>query len=288
MEGEKDLSVHYEVCGDGHLVVVLNGGGPDHRCMTGCLEPIFCKRGGWKRFYLDLPGTGKTQAREWITNSDQMLDVVLDFVEALIPGQRFALVGSSYGAYLARGVIYRKPALVDGLLMICPTVTTNLAKRTVPPHVTLVRDAAFMDSLEPGQREPFESFAVVQTRRTWERTRDEVIAGLKVADKRFLSRLQSHGYAFSFDVDAIPAPFEKPTLILVGRQDAMVGYRDAWGILENYPRATFAVLDQAGHNLPIEQEGLFTALVSEWLDRVEEGLASAVSQDTKCEASFPR
>ncbi len=269
----KDHSVYYEVCGDGRPIVLLNGGGPDHRCMTGCLELIFRERSGWKRFYLDLPGTGKTQGKDWITNSDQMLDVVLDFIETVTPGRRFALAGSSYGAYLARGVVYRKPAVVDGLLMIVPMIIANLAKRTLPSHITLMRDAEFVDSLEPSQRELFESFAVVQTRRTWERTRDEVIVGLETADKGFLSRLQSHGYAFSFDVDAMPAPFEKPTLILVGRQDAMVGYCDAWKTLENYPRATFAVLDRAGHNLPIEQEELFTALVGEWLDRVEEGLA---------------
>jgi pimeloyl-ACP methyl ester carboxylesterase len=85
--------------------------------------------------------------------------------------------------------------------------------------------------------------------------------------------LKSHGYAFSFDVDAVAAPFEKPVLILAGRQDGIVGYRDAWGILENYPRATFAVLDRAGHNLQIEQERLFNALVGDWLERVEEQLA---------------
>jgi hypothetical protein len=33
---------------------------------------------------------------------------------------------------------------------------------------------------------------------------------------------------------------------------------------------TFAVLDKAGHDLQIEQEKLFNALVNEWLDRVEE------------------
>jgi pimeloyl-ACP methyl ester carboxylesterase len=59
-------------------------------------------------------------------------------------------------------------------------------------------------------------------------------------------------------------------LILVGRQDAMVGYRDAWDILKNYPRGTFVMLDRAGHNRQIEQETLFNALVNEWLDRVEE------------------
>ena len=61
-------------------------------------------------------------------------------------------------------------------------------------------------------------------------------------------------------------------MILVGRQDAAVGYRDAWEVLEDYPRGTFAVLDRAGHNLQIEQETLFNALVNEWLDRVEENL----------------
>jgi hypothetical protein len=45
----------------------------------------------------------------------------------------------------------------------------------------------------------------------------------------------------------------------------------AWTrLLEHYPRATFAVLDRAGHGLPHEQVGLLTALMGEWLDRVRE------------------
>ena len=60
----------------------------------------------------------------------------------------------------------------------------------------------------------------------------------------------------------------------MGRQDATVGYRDAWELIENYPRGTFAILDRAGHNLQIEQEGLFNALVNEWLDRVEETMSN--------------
>ena len=37
----------------------------------------------------------------------------------------------------------------------------------------------------------------------------------------------------------------EPTLVIAGRQDVTAGYRDAWHILESYPRATFAVLDRA-------------------------------------------
>ena len=35
-----------------------------------------------------------------------------------------------------------------------------------------------------------------------------------------------------------------------------------------YPRASFVLLDKAGHGLQIEQDILFTETVKEWLDRV--------------------
>jgi len=106
-------------------------------------------------------------------------------------------------------------------------------------------------------------------RRNWEPVRDEIFSGVQLADSAFLERLRANGYTFSFPVDSLEKPFEKPTLILTGRQDATVGYQDAWDIIENYPRATFAVLDAAGHILQIEQERLFEELVCEWLERVK-------------------
>ena len=62
---------------------------------------------------------------------------------------------------------------------------------------------------------------------------------------------------------------------LLGRQDHIVGYRDQWDIIDNYPRATFVVLDRAGHGAaPVEQYELCQALMSEWLDRVEESASA--------------
>ncbi len=78
------------------------------------------------------------------------------------------------------------------------------------------------------------------------------------------------GYAFSFDVDKLIKRFDKPTLFLLGRQDTSVGYRDAWNIFEQYSRATFAILDEAGHILEIEKETLFNCLVNDWLDRIQQ------------------
>jgi hypothetical protein len=66
-------------------------------------------------------------------------------------------------------------------------------------------------------------------------------------------------YAFSFDLAELEKSFEEPTLIIAGRQVGTVGYRDAWDILESYPRATFAVIDRATHGWPLETPNLLGA-----------------------------
>lgn len=68
--------------------------------------------------------------------------------------------------------------------------------------------------------------------------------------------------------------YSGPALIVAGRQDATVGYAGAWDLMERYPHATYAVLDRAGHALPHEQTGLLTALIAEWLERVNEHRAA--------------
>jgi pimeloyl-ACP methyl ester carboxylesterase len=111
--------------------------------------------------------------------------------------------------------------------------------------------------------------AVVQSRESLYEFRDFFGRAEELTDQEFLYRL-GNNWEFSFDVEELPERFERPSLILTGRQDSGVGYCNAWEILDNYPRATFAVLDRAGHPLPWEQKHLFGVLISEWLDRVEE------------------
>ncbi len=268
----RDIPVNYEMVGEGRPVVLLHGYWTDHRQIAGCMEPVFERREGWKRIYLDLPGMGKTPGKEWIANSDHMLDLVCEFIDTILPDERFTVGGYSYGAYLAQGVVHRKLAQVDGVFFVCPVVVATSSERTVPPQEILIKDPELVSKLTPEQKEEFEHWVAVQSPKILERTIAELDAGSRLADEPFLSRLQAEGYAFSFDIHDAAKPFKKPALILAGRQDWVVGYQDAWKIIEQYPRATFGVLDRAGHNLPISQESLFTKLVEEWLDRVEESL----------------
>jgi len=259
-----DLAIFYETYGTGRPIVMLPGRPSDHRIMLRFMEPLFTQRDGWLRLYPDLPGTGRTPGVDRLATHDQMLDAVLAFIDTVIPGQRFVLAGLSYGGYLARGVVYRRAESIDGVLLYVPQVKAEPAQAHLPPRTTLVEDPALVAELGPGA-----DLIVVQSPTVVEAVAD-VLAEVQLADHAFNARLESAG-PFSFDVDSLPAPFSSPTLMLTARQDHLCGYRDAWDLLDNYPRATFAVLDRAGHFVNIEQDVLCQALMREWLDQVEEG-----------------
>ncbi len=260
--------IHCEIRGTGRSLVILHGFDVDHRMMLDAVEPVLASRPGWQRIYFDLPGMGKTPAIDSVTSTDDMLDVVLATVDALIPNQRFALVGQSYGGYLARGVLARRADRLDGMALICPAIIADRKSRDLPPKVVLTRDPALLASLPPADAKDFEGVFVIQTEATWRAFRDSILPAIRAANDPFLERIQKQ-YSFTFPVDALPRPFERPVLLLAGRQDAIVGYRDAERILENYPRGSFVVLDRAGHSLHIEQPHLFAAHLLDWLGRVE-------------------
>lgn len=266
----KDIPIYYEIHGSGTPVVMIHGWSVDHRLMKGCMEPVFeSLNTPWQRIYFDLPGMGKTQGRPWINGTDQMLSVILEFIDGVIPNQHFLVAGESYGGYLARGVIKAREALVDGLLLICPTAIQETRLDHLPALQVLEKDEAFVNSLSDEDRQYLTGINVVHNKRVWERFSEDILPALKIADYSFLENTLSQNVPYKVNVDQIEHPYQQPALFVMGRQDCAVGYRDHWQLIENFSRASFAILDKAGHNLQIEQDILFTALVKEWLNRVQ-------------------
>jgi len=269
------LEIYYETEGEGIPVLMIHGYGIDHSVMTGCMEPVFKNRRGWQRIYLDLPGMGRSQAPDWPMDSDQILDTVIGFTEKIVPDGTFLVAGESYGGYLARGLVSRIPDRLGGVLLICPVIVAERKQRSLPERSVFVRDEELLASIENAdERRLFERMLVLQDRNRWERFQVDIVPGMNAParDKAFLEQLIKHGYGFSFEVDRLERPFERPSLFLAGRQDATVGWKDMLKIIDNYTRGTFAVLDRAGHGLEVEQQAIFECLVHEWLDRVEKDL----------------
>lgn len=260
--------LHFAEHGEGVPVLAIHGWTPDHRLMTGCLEPVFAQRPGYRRLYPDLPGMGKSPAPESVASTDDVLAAVEGFIDEHIGTEAFLLVGESYGGYLSRAIACSRPEQVLGLGLICPVgAIVPRAERTVPPHTVVVSDPQLIASLS-GADADFAEIAVVQDAESLRRFREDVAPGLALTDTAAVERIQRR-----WELSTAPETrgrFERPTLILTGRQDSSTGYADVYRLLDDYPRASFAILDRAGHNLQIEQPGLFAALVGEWLDRVSE------------------
>lgn len=265
------VRLYYRTAGEGKPVVMLHGMDCDHRLMAGCMEPVFQSRPGYRRVYIDLPGMGRSEAPLECGGSDGMLELLRALLTDLTGKERFLLVGESYGGYLARGILTTElAAQVDGLMLLCPVIVPEPERRDLPEGGERCFDRVFLEELSPKDRTAFCTFAVLADRRTYRRYEAEIAPGLRMGNGAFLTELKRR-YPFSFDVDARihETRFNRPTLLLAGRQDGCVGYRDLWKLLEDYPRAAFSVLDLAGHNLQIERPALFAALIGDWLDRTE-------------------
>ena len=263
----KGAEVYYEIVGEGKPVIIIHGCAPDHRLMQRCMESVFAKYKGYQRIYIDLPGMGKSNAPDWINSSDHMLELLIGCIEKIIPSKSFLLVGESYGGYLARGILTKLFERANGLLLVCPVVVAEQEKRTRPNKQVIVEDKEFLNTLTSTDREEFCKLAVVANEYTYKRFKEEIKPGLTIANYEFIDRLQKN---YSLTMNFHHKTYEKPVLLLVGRQDISVGYKDIIGIIDDYPRATLAVLDMAGHNLQIEQPELFESLVGEWIRRTDQ------------------
>ncbi|TFF91744.1 alpha/beta hydrolase [Candidatus Thorarchaeota archaeon] len=237
--------------------------------MVEIFEPVLSKADGFKRVYLDAPGNGSSEAPDWIRSSDQVLDIVEQFIDKVLPDAQLLLAGYSYGGYLTLGLVHRRLAQIGGIMLLCPLIEPDDSKRHTPPSEIRKVNAAFFESIDAGLREAHlagQTGMVVVQSRALERAGRVYAPAHKAANADFLNRIRENGYRFSFDI--LEVSFDAPSLVVAGKQDDSVGYLDAWALTRQFKRASFAVLDAAGHGLPIDQEVIFESMVREWIERV--------------------
>jgi pimeloyl-ACP methyl ester carboxylesterase len=254
--------------GSGTPVVLLHGFGLDHRSLLP-LEPTFERSGRWRRIYLDLPGATGSPA-ESIGSSREVADAVVAEVRERLGGEPFAVLGNSFGGMIARYVAHELRPQVLGLATVAGVFVAAHAERDVPPR-TVLREEPEIEPLLGASLAQYREDAVVESTAAARAFLQHLLPGIDGADQRALDRIAERYSLDREPEDAFPAPFEQPTLHITGRQDDVVGYADAWATIDHYPRASFAILDAAGHNILFEQADLCSALISDWLARVREG-----------------
>lgn len=251
-----DVTIHFVEHGTGTPLIALHGAGVDHREIEAAVEAILPDT-GYRRIYPDLPGMGRSTA-DGLTSNDDVVTLLGDLIDHLAHGPAL-LLGHSYGAYLARGVAAQRPDAVLGLALLCPAAEHS---RNVPAHSVVRHDANAHDELEAAHHAGFDQYFVVRTPATARRYRDHVAPGTTLVDKATLGRIFA-----TWPIDLGSRTCTAPTLIMAGRRDSVAGYTDATDLLEHYPHATLAVIEDAGHALMHERPELLAAFLGDWLDR---------------------
>jgi pimeloyl-ACP methyl ester carboxylesterase len=249
-----EIAVHYVQHGVGRPVLVLHGAGVDHREAEACFEPVFSRVAGFRRIYPDLPGMGRTVASDHLGSAGDVLDTLLHFAREVTGGTAHLLIGHSAGGYYAQAMAAREAAQVAGLALVCPLLP---GVHDVPEHRAVVESGEIGD-------DDFRAYFVVQSPQMLERYERYVSPAAALVDQAALERIGAQWELPRYQGPAYPGP----TLVVAGRLDSTVGYAAAVELLDHYPRASLAVVDDAGHALPHEQPELLRSLVTEWLARV--------------------
>jgi pimeloyl-ACP methyl ester carboxylesterase len=257
LEGQE---LDYEERGEGLPVVFIHGLTTDRRLLREACDP-HVDRPGLRRIYLDLPGHGASSANLVGATADSLVVALRDFVRG-VAGERAAIVGHSYGAYLALGLARELPTL-SGLFLVCPIVQPDVGWRILPPQ----RYAVIEDGLvftDDQERTTFDAEVSVYTREVLERFRRDVDPAHRAAHRLFVDMVRGR-YAMTAPLSRSMVTFDHPVQVLCGQNDYWAGYEDAVKLVRGFPSCDLRVLSGCGHLLPLERPAQLGAALSEWL-----------------------
>lgn len=261
--------VAYHVLGGGSgtpLLLISGGPGFDHQYLH--WAPVWDRLAEERPIvFFDQPGTGQTYP---IGPSDTV--TVRDVLEAMRAVQsalgrdRIAILGHSWGGYLAMAFALEYPDATEAVMLVDPGAPN-------PADTEFNFSPLFPDSLARGaspasdpdgawkdlRRHFAMSFYSPSMRQVM--TRDFPRVPMNPRQRTLLL-----ADASAHDLWSRLGDIRAPVLVGTGRFDANVAPRTAWRIHQAIPKSGFFVWERSGHYPMIEEPDEFVAVVSRFLD----------------------
>ena len=264
--------MEFELRGEGPTAVLVHGLTGDRRVMIEAFDELLADA-GVRRLYVDLPGHGASKGDAAHASADAFVDELTALVRANLrpaPGRDGELeaplvIGYSWGGYLAQGLV-RELGGARGLLLVCPIVEPDFARRTQPARRVATHEAELPYSDDPREREAFAEIAVQLTRPVLARFQRAVHPGNIAADGDVVAAVRAR-YALSRPLGDVLARLDAPSTIVCGRDDHWAGWQDAVPLVARLRHPHFMVLPDCGHLLPFEQPLAFAQAVRDFLAR---------------------
>ncbi|ATG97792.1 alpha/beta fold hydrolase [Mesoplasma lactucae] len=259
-------TIYYEEYGEGKPLFILHGLCVDHHYMVDEFEQVL-KNSCYRRIYLDLPGMGKSSSFIRPT-SDEILNQVLQMIDDLSNHEEFYLAGHSYGAYLGLAIAYQRERLCKGLFANSPAVYADEKKRYLSRHHTIGGDISTINFNNNTKAfNEYFSTNVLIDQETWDKYEKEVLIGTNNCNFDFIHDLQHDGfkdYELSCERDLRMKKVSTPLLLVSGKEDNVVGWKDQMSLMDNWLNGSMILLSKAGHNLQMDQPEVYQDMIKDF------------------------
>jgi pimeloyl-ACP methyl ester carboxylesterase/CRP-like cAMP-binding protein len=204
---------------------------------------------------VDLPGYGKSPPLETKTTIPAYAELLVDLIEEISDGP-VVLVGHSMGGMISLTIAQRHPALVERMVLICPTITGRLSNMIN----LLISPINMVERFGLGQ------LLVSSVERAYVGITDRLMRPVSFADRTGITEAEYHRLRadarwpgqgrvraecfFAMRENDLSGTFhllEDPALVIWGTEDNTVPLRDAGVIADEWPDADLRFIPKAGH-----------------------------------------
>jgi pimeloyl-ACP methyl ester carboxylesterase len=253
--------IYYQEAGSGPDVILLHGLGADRSAWAATVPALASK---YRVYVPDQVGFGQSDK----PMLDYRVGTLVDFLDAFckkVGVARAALVGNSLGGWVAMDFALAHPDKVSRLVLVDSAGYSP--KRTGGPPLTRELLQGLNPSTVAGEKQ---LMALV--------FHNPMYSSDQFAEQAFAMHLHKNdSYTIDRFIDSILrgedlldgrlGAIKAPTLVLWGREDALVPLANGKALAEDIPGAQSVILDGCGHVPPVECAAPFNAALLKYLAR---------------------
>lgn len=234
-------TITHVVCGEGPALVCLHSSSGVR--MTAALEQLARQ---YTVYQPSCPGFDDSPPPMLPPSVPALADWLGEYVDTAI-GMPVHLSGQSFGGWVASWLAVRRPELVRSLVLQCPI--------GFGPLLPLPSDAAAKTLLARAYTHP-------------ERIRPETRPAQAIAANRKMASLYGCGIETDRALMDRLAGVDVPALILHGSDDGFVAAASMHLLADCLPRSTLVTVNDAAHNIEVDQPDIYAGHVAQFLSRV--------------------
>lgn len=267
-EGELDLNLHYNDCGDGdEVVVMLHGSGPGATGWANFsrnIEPLV--EAGYRVILLDCPGWGKSDAIISTESRSDLNAVALKGVLDALDIERVHLLGNSMGGHSSVAFTLRYPERVGKLVLMGGGTGGGSLFTPMPAEGIKRLNQLYRQPTIENLKAMMDIFVFDTSDLTEELFQTRLNNMLARQDHldNFVKSIEANPKQFP-DFSSRLAEIKADTLIVWGRQDRFVPFDTSLRLMAGIPNAQLHVFNQCGHWAQWEHADTFNRLVIDFL-----------------------